>query len=245
MPCQWVWLAQPVNWYAYNLSSSISYLNLSTGMVTSTCQLVTWTCQLVWLPQPVNWLPQSTCPLVISPCQLVRLLQPVNWLPEPVNWLPEPVNWLPEPVNWYGYLNLSTGMVTSTCQLVWLPQPVNWYGYLSLKTGLVTSACQLVWLPQLVNWCAYLRARFRLLFLDVQETCRVYLGDGLDNSMCCHTETEVPHQTCCLIQSHYTNTRPASPSTDAVTQSTWRVAIIEPIFTSLVMTWPGPVCTTR
>ena len=44
---------------------------------------------------------------------------------------------------------------------------------------------------------------------------RIYSG----NRTCCHTETEVADQTCYLIQSQHTGTRPTSPSTDIITQA--------------------------
>ena len=43
-----------------------------------------------------------------------------------------------------------------------------------------------------------------------------------DNFACCHTEKEVAGQTFHLIQSHYTDTRTTSPSTDPIMPGTWR-----------------------
>ena len=43
-----------------------------------------------------------------------------------------------------------------------------------------------------------------------------------DKFMCCHTERQVAHQTCYLIQSHHTDTGPTSPSADLVTLGTWQ-----------------------
>ena len=40
----------------------------------------------------------------------------------------------------------------------------------------------------------------------------------LDKFMCCHTEKECADQTLYLTQSRYTDTRPASPSADPITQ---------------------------
>ena len=37
-----------------------------------------------------------------------------------------------------------------------------------------------------------------------------------DNCMCCHTETDIAHQTCHLTQSQYTDTWPTSLSADPV-----------------------------
>ena len=42
-----------------------------------------------------------------------------------------------------------------------------------------------------------------------------------DNFTCCHTEIEVADQTFHLTQSQYTDTGPASPSTDPVTPGAW------------------------
>ena len=39
---------------------------------------------------------------------------------------------------------------------------------------------------------------------------------------CCHTEVEVADQTFYLNQSHYTDTRPTSPSADPVTPGAWQ-----------------------
>ena len=46
----------------------------------------------------------------------------------------------------------------------------------------------------------------------------VYLRD----LSCCHAEIEATDQTCCLTRSQYTDTGPASPSTDPITPSTWQ-----------------------
>ena len=43
-----------------------------------------------------------------------------------------------------------------------------------------------------------------------------------DNCMCCHTEIEVADQTFHLTQSQYTDTGPASPSTDPITPGAWQ-----------------------
>ena len=43
------------------------------------------------------------------------------------------------------------------------------------------------------------------------------------NFTCCHTETEVADQTFCLVQSHYTDTGPTSPSSDPITPGAWQV----------------------
>ena len=43
-----------------------------------------------------------------------------------------------------------------------------------------------------------------------------------DNFTCCHTEVEVADQTFHLIQSQYTDTRPASPSTDPIMPGAWQ-----------------------
>ena len=44
----------------------------------------------------------------------------------------------------------------------------------------------------------------------------------LDSCMCCHTEAEVTHRTCCLSHSQYTDTRPTSRSADPVTPDAWQ-----------------------
>ena len=43
-----------------------------------------------------------------------------------------------------------------------------------------------------------------------------------DNFRCCHTEIEVADQTFYLTQSQYTDTGPASPSTDPITSGAWQ-----------------------
>ena len=43
-----------------------------------------------------------------------------------------------------------------------------------------------------------------------------------DNSMCCHTETEVADQTFHLTQSQYADTRLTSPSTDPIMPGAWQ-----------------------
>ena len=43
-----------------------------------------------------------------------------------------------------------------------------------------------------------------------------------DNFTCCHTGIEVADRTFHLTQSHYTDTRPASPSTDPITPGAWQ-----------------------
>ena len=43
-----------------------------------------------------------------------------------------------------------------------------------------------------------------------------------DNFTCCHTEIEVADQTFYLIQSHYTDTGPTSPSADPITAGAWQ-----------------------
>ena len=43
-----------------------------------------------------------------------------------------------------------------------------------------------------------------------------------DNFTCCHTEIEVADQTFYLTQSHYTDTRPTSPSADPITPGAWQ-----------------------
>ena len=43
-----------------------------------------------------------------------------------------------------------------------------------------------------------------------------------NNLTCCHTKTAVADQTFHLTQSQYTETRPASPSTDPVTPGAWQ-----------------------
>ena len=45
-----------------------------------------------------------------------------------------------------------------------------------------------------------------------------------DNGTCCHTGIEVADQTFYLTQSQYTDTGPASPSTDPITPGAWQVA---------------------
>ena len=45
-----------------------------------------------------------------------------------------------------------------------------------------------------------------------------------DNFSCCHTETKVADQTFYLTQSQYTDTRPASPSTDPLMPAAWQVS---------------------
>ena len=50
------------------------------------------------------------------------------------------------------------------------------------------------------------------------------LSQGLicsDNCMCCNTETEIADQTFYLTKSQYTDTRPASLSTDPITPGAW------------------------
>ena len=54
-----------------------------------------------------------------------------------------------------------------------------------------------------------------------------------DNFTCCHTEIEAADQTIHLTQSQFTDTGPASPSTDRITPCA-RVATGVPIFKSLV-----------
>ena len=50
-----------------------------------------------------------------------------------------------------------------------------------------------------------------------QQRARVPLGRIFsDKSTCCHTEKEVADQTCHLIQSQYTDTRPTSPNADRI-----------------------------
>ena len=43
-----------------------------------------------------------------------------------------------------------------------------------------------------------------------------------DNCTCCHTETEVTHQTFCLTQSQYTDTGPTSANPDPITPGAWQ-----------------------
>ena len=43
-----------------------------------------------------------------------------------------------------------------------------------------------------------------------------------DNFTCCHTEIEAADQTFHLTQSHYTDTRPTSPSADPITPGAWQ-----------------------
>ena len=55
-----------------------------------------------------------------------------------------------------------------------------------------------------------------------------------DSCTCCHTEAEAAHQTCCLTQSQYTDTGPASLSNNPTTPGTWQGATGAWIFKSLV-----------
>ena len=47
--------------------------------------------------------------------------------------------------------------------------------------------------------------------LNDPATCKVYLRVCLLKFKCCHTDIEVPHQTCCVTRSQYTDTRPTGP----------------------------------
>ena len=48
------------------------------------------------------------------------------------------------------------------------------------------------------------------------------VGSAQDKSTCCHTEIDVAGQIFSLTQSQYTDTGPASPSTDPITPGTWQ-----------------------
>ena len=61
--------------------------------------------------------------------------------------------------------------------------------------------------------CCYWLVAYRLSNMLV---C-VWGGSARGNWTCCHTETEVADQTCCLTHSQYTDTGPTSPSADAIT----------------------------
>ena len=67
------------------------------------------------------------------------------------------------------------------------------------------------------------------------------LSQGLifsHNSVCCHTEKEVPDQTCYLTQLQHTDTRQTSPRADPMRPGAWQVATGVPIFQSLVWLIP-------
>ena len=62
-----------------------------------------------------------------------------------------------------------------------------------------------------------------------------YLGRiHLHNCMCCCTVIEVADQTCHLIQSQHTDTRPTSCSTEPTRLGTWQGSHWRPVFKSLV-----------
>ena len=48
----------------------------------------------------------------------------------------------------------------------------------------------------------------------------------LDNSVCCHTDTEIANKTCYFTQSQYTDIRPTSPRVDPKGQAPSRVATV-------------------
>ena len=56
----------------------------------------------------------------------------------------------------------------------------------------------------------------------------------LDKSMCCHAETEVADQTCCLVQSQRVDIRSSSSSTNPECRASGMVACAAPGFISLV-----------
>ena len=56
---------------------------------------------------------------------------------------------------------------------------------------------------------------------------------GAGSCACCHTETENLEQICCLIQSHYADSEPASPSTDLMMPAASRIANRVPTFLKL------------
>ena len=63
----------------------------------------------------------------------------------------------------------------------------------------------------------------RYIFLTSQQYASVFQGRIYsDNSTCRQIGTEVTDQTVYLIQSQYTDTRPASPSADLVTPGAWQ-----------------------
>ena len=60
-------------------------------------------------------------------------------------------------------------------------------------------------------------------YLTSQQHASVFQGwICLDKSTCCQTEMEVADQTFQLTQSQYTDTRPTSPSTDAIMPDAWQ-----------------------
>ena len=59
-----------------------------------------------------------------------------------------------------------------------------------------------------------------------------------DNSMCCHTETEVADQTFYLTQSQYTDTGTTSPSTDPIMPGACQGSHWNANFYVTGMTWP-------
>ena len=78
------------------------------------------------------------------------------------------------------------------------------------------------------TWKSALEIRSLLLLLFVgcltsQKHASVSQGRIYsDNFTCCHTEIEVADQTVHLTQSQYTDTGPASPSTDPITPGVWQ-----------------------
>ena len=59
--------------------------------------------------------------------------------------------------------------------------------------------------------------------VNLPATCKCIAVTNLcRQSTCCHTDLQVNNKACCLIQSHYTGTRPTIPSTDPTTPGAWQ-----------------------
>ena len=62
-----------------------------------------------------------------------------------------------------------------------------------------------------------------------------------DKFSCCHTETELAHQTIYLIQSHYTDTGSTSPSADPIMPGNWQDSHWSASFISMTLLGKIPV----
>ena len=60
-----------------------------------------------------------------------------------------------------------------------------------------------------------------------------------DNRTCCHTETEVAHQTCSLAQPRHTDSGPTSPSADPTSPGAWQgtVTVVSVLSQWYYSTW--------
>ena len=114
----------------------------------------------------------------------------------------------------------------------WTPQPLrqqdsgrlNHYANKTVDASTTTPTRQ--WTPQPLGQQDSLYTPEQCLLvgcLTSQQQASVSQGRICsDNFTCCHTETEVAHQTFYLTQSQYADTGLTSPSADPITPGAWQ-----------------------